>query len=545
MNNSSLKRHFNLFDENHDDLRIESMKKQKTGILRPTNNTGLLSPPVTPEHVMKATMLNVDSLKPVSKNLCAKLSLPTKLVSPYTTAKNLFHRCSIPYTKSKFCLSGREKESRLLNDHIVDSLQGLYSSSIYISGPPGTGKSAQTNASLNYILEHSKLIEPEKNLYHLSQIGDQFIDRKIRVIKFNCMTLSNPSDLLKRLYTSITGKKCERSIESSEILRLFNSSLDGCDMTILILDEMDNIVSKSQQPLFELFTSASNRFDGNQKSKLLLIGIANALNLTDRFLPRLRANCINPTLIQFLPYTADQIKSVITEKLMTLVPHGKENKSMPPLVHPAAIQFCAKKSAATTGDLRRAFDIMYASIDLFEQSQIQKVQLVELVKQDIENLPKVMITQVVKVCSNSFNANFEMKLKPLTIQQKLLLAFLFKFEEMVETETSRRKAGFLKSTNETSLNAFFAYYTEKCKNHEHINSLKRSEFLEIITALDIQGLVLINTIGASSSIKASPSNTISSLNFDNHKVTSNLPKSEFFKNVTDVPILKKIIYTSY
>jgi cell division control protein 6 len=150
----------------------------------------------------------------------------------------------------------------------------------------------------------------------------------------------------------------------------------------------------------------------------------------------------------------------------------------------------------------------------------------------------MMITQVVKVCSDSFNSNFDQKLKPLTLQQKMLLAFLFKYEEKVETEYKKMKANL-------SLNTFFEYYIERCKNFDHVSALKRSEFLEIISYLDIHGLVIIAMVGTSTSTKSLIGNTIASLNFDNYKVTSNIPKSEFFKNVNEISFLKKIIYSNY
>ena len=51
---------------------------------------------------------------------------------------------------------------------------------------------------------------------------------------------------------------------------------------LLILDEMDQLDSKNQEVLYMMFS-----WIGNTNSHLILIGIANSLNLTDRMLPRL------------------------------------------------------------------------------------------------------------------------------------------------------------------------------------------------------------------------------------------------------------------
>ncbi|KAG8427180.1 AAA ATPase [Metarhizium acridum] len=89
-----------------------------------------------------------------------------------------------------------------------------------------------------------------------------------------------------------------------------------------------------------------------KSSRLALIGIANALDLTDRFLPRLKSKNLKPDLLPFLPYTAAQVKNIITTRLKSLMPEaGKEGYV--PFIHPAAIELCSRKVASQTGDLRR------------------------------------------------------------------------------------------------------------------------------------------------------------------------------------------------
>ena len=55
----------------------------------------------------------------------------------------------------------------------------------------------------------------------------------------------------------------------------------------MILDEIDQLVTNDNQVLYTLFEWASKK-----QSRLVLIGIANALNLMDRFLPRLKGNVL-------------------------------------------------------------------------------------------------------------------------------------------------------------------------------------------------------------------------------------------------------------
>ena len=74
---------------------------------------------------------------------------------------------------------------------------------------------------------------------------------------------------------------------------------------------MDQLDSKNQEILYTMFEWPSLK-----DSRLVLIGIANALDLTDRILPRLlaRPEC-KPQLLHFPPYSREQIIKVLQDRL--------------------------------------------------------------------------------------------------------------------------------------------------------------------------------------------------------------------------------------
>lgn len=80
---------------------------------------------------------------------------------------------------------------------------------------------------------------------------------------------------------------------------------------LLVLDEMDQLDSKAQDVLYTIFEWPYLR-----NSRLCLIGIANALDLTDRILPRLQArpHC-RPQLLHFPPYSKEELVAIVQDRL--------------------------------------------------------------------------------------------------------------------------------------------------------------------------------------------------------------------------------------
>lgn len=121
------------------------------------------------------------------------------------------------------------------------------------------------------------------------------------------------------------------------------------------------------------------------KSRLTLVGIANALDMTDRFLPRLKAKNCEPQLLNFNPYQVAEIREIIMDRLFSLEgdqaageQNGKDGKAtgsrprMAPLMQRPAIELCARKVASATGDLRKALDICRQTIEMVEMETRKK-----------------------------------------------------------------------------------------------------------------------------------------------------------------------------
>ncbi|MEQ2163034.1 AAA ATPase [Goodea atripinnis] len=107
---------------------------------------------------------------------------------------------------------------------------------------------------------------------------------------------------------------------------------------------MDQLDSKAQDVLYTIF-----EWPYLPQSRLCLIGIANALDLTHRILPRLQAQPhFRPLLLHFPPYSRQELATIIQDRL-TKVTEG--------MLDTSAVQFCARKVSAVSGDARKALDI--------------------------------------------------------------------------------------------------------------------------------------------------------------------------------------------
>lgn len=101
------------------------------------------------------------------------------------------------------------------------------------------------------------------------------------------------------------------------------------DCRLLVLDEIDQLDSKRQSVLYTIF-----EWPAMAGSRVVLVGIANALDLTERALPRLQARCsLRPQTLHFAPYTKQQIINIFTNVL------ANEDKSN--VFSPVALQMLA------------------------------------------------------------------------------------------------------------------------------------------------------------------------------------------------------------
>lgn len=488
----------------------------------------LPSPPVTPSKNRLRDISNeIGGSDSGVKKLCFTTppNTPTKpkQSSVYSQAKALFQRSA---DSTKECagtshLFEREQEAQTLIEFLKCGIEERCCNSICISGPPGTGKTAQVDVTLKNITGKRSCIQSEG----ISKVSG----KSIKILKFNCMSLSHPENIFHQIHCALDTTKnfatCHKKKMTADDVFHLLVNIDEIDHAIIVLDEMDCLVTHDQQVLFQLFNFASSKHSHNFKCKMTLIGISNSLDFTDKFLPKLKKNNLAPQTLPFPPYTSNQIQSIITKKLKSLLLNqcDKENGShsqFVPIIHPVAIQLCCKKAASVTGDLRKALDLCYKSIELMEAGLRKTNPVLDF---NFLDAPRVKILHVASVCENSFKLNGSARLKNLNLLQKAVLCCLF------SCSTSS-------SILDITINAFYDYYIKQMRLdiNNLLAPLKKGEFIEIIHALEASSVVLLSDKKGCRNIASE---------FGSKFIKPNVSYNDLVASIGTVGVLKKILHT--
>ncbi|EXJ75696.1 uncharacterized protein A1O5_00203 [Cladophialophora psammophila CBS 110553] len=483
------------------------------------------SAPSTPRHRVR---LVGRLLTPQS----SRSSTPSRSQNVYSRARQLFTQTG------NGRIVGREGERRQLTNFISKAIETGIGGCTYVSGPPGTGKSAL-----------------------VQEIMQEFQGASIKATTINCVSLKSSAEVLARLSEAFCpGKGSSKSSKAGPLAKLFTTKRGDSEMRLVLLDEIDTLLGGDCDVLYSIFEWAMH-----PSSSLILVGIANALDLTDRFLPRLKSRGVKPQLLPFLPYSAQQISTIISDKLRSLSSDGTTTGAeFIPLMHPAAIQLAGKKIASQTGDLRKAFSLVRRALDqveqetLLETSQEQSTTPTKQPLQEISNLssslavpspvkgdhrsvlnhltwetaPRVSIAHVAKIAATIFNNGTLSRLGGLNLQQKAVLCSLVASETRQHRRdpyTTPSKSGAKIPT----IKGLFEKYAQLCKRDEGLlQPLKNTEFRDVVASLETLGLVQ-ETCGRMSGL-LTPTNTPSRSRrgTDDKQVVSLVSEKEMRESLT-------------
>ncbi|XP_020590675.1 origin of replication complex subunit 1-like isoform X2 [Phalaenopsis equestris] len=199
---------------------------------------------------------------------------------------------------------------------------------LYIHGVPGTGKTMTVLTVL-------------KNLRAEVDAGRM---RPFCFVEVNGLKLSSPENIYRVIYEALSGHRVgwkkalsilnERFSEGTKIGKEENRPC------VLLVDELDLLLTRNQSVLYNILD-----WPTKPDSNLIIIGVANTMDLPEKFLPRISSR-MGMQRLCFGPYNYQQLQEIISSRLKGIDAFEEQ-----------AIEFASRKVAAMSGDARRALEI--------------------------------------------------------------------------------------------------------------------------------------------------------------------------------------------
>ncbi|KAL4704286.1 hypothetical protein ACJJTC_016304 [Scirpophaga incertulas] len=244
------------------------------------------------------------------------------------------------YLKDNKSLPGRENQLEEILSFVRNKLLDGASGCMYISGVPGTGKTATVNSALNILKEEIDLPD-------------------FQLVEVNGMRIAEPRQAYVQIYKQLTGKSVVWEQACSLLEKRFTNPGPRRTPTVLLVDELDALSNRRQDVLYSIMEWA-----GHAEGRLAVLAVANTMDLPERALAARVASRLGLTRLTFPPYTHQQLQTIVAARLA-----GAK-------VTPDAMQLIARKVASISGDARRALALCARALELAapEPAGLKEVQ---------------------------------------------------------------------------------------------------------------------------------------------------------------------------
>ena len=340
---------------------------------------------------------------------------------------------STSYVPSEF--PHRLNEINQVANILKTAFYGSRPSNILVYGQTGTGKTAIAKFICKQLKEKA---ENESVKIHTAYI--------------NCKQTNTPYGVLTNIGKTYSNE-WEKQIPSAgwRIDKVYSSLKEKADenggIAIVILDEIDSLVSKNGDEILYHLTGLNSDLDN---SKISIIGISNDAKFTSWLDPRVKSR-LGEESLTFSPYNAPQIEDILVQRARTAF---KENT-----VDPMVMTYCASKAAQEHGDARKAIDLLRIAAELAEREE-REIVTMEHVNKAQNVMERDQVNSIVIT---------------LPIQHKATLASIMLNQG--NKNNSQQTTGEVYST-----------YSKLCNSY-NIDELTQRRIGHIISELDMQGLI--------------------------------------------------------
>lgn len=324
----------------------------------PRKRCKLSTPTGTPHSASKKqSLLSTSKLStPTHKRIIKKRALEftplgTRVLSPTHTPNSTPHslaRARLHVSSVPSALPCREGEFSAVYTHLEGAITDGVGSCIYISGTPGTGKTATVR---EVVVQLQASVRAE--------VLDDFA-----FVEINGMKVTDPHQSYSVLWEAITGERVAPQHALSLLTREFSLPSPRRVPVVVLMDELDQLVTKSQSVMYNFF-----HWPNLPHARLIVIAVANTMDLPERTLSNKISSRLGLRRITFQGYTHDQLMKIIETRLSGI----KDG-----IVDADAIQFASRKVAQVSGDARRALDMCRRAVEIAEAESAQAETSVEI-----------------------------------------------------------------------------------------------------------------------------------------------------------------------
>lgn len=269
--------------------------------------------------------------------------------NPWLRAMHVLHVAARPDI-----LPCREEEfSRVLRtvDELLEEGSG---GCVYISGVPGTGKTATVHAVVR----------------ELKRMAENNETNPFTYVEINGLKIPEPSAAYNLLWEVVSGHNPAEDghlrVSAREALKQLNRHFTagvragpGGHACVVLMDELDQLVTTKQDVVYNFFN-----WPTLVGSKLVVIAVANTMDLPERVMSGRVRSRLGMIRINFQPYTTPQLVEIVRARLDTATNSLPNAHTHPPTLSPDAIKLACMKVASISGDARRVLDVCRRAVEL-------------------------------------------------------------------------------------------------------------------------------------------------------------------------------------
>lgn len=178
--------------------------------------------------------------------------------SPFQAARSRLHVSSVPTS-----LPCREDEFAAVYSHLEAAIVEGTGACIYISGTPGTGKTATVRE-----------VVAQLNASVMADELDDFI-----FVEINGMKVTDPHQSYSLLWEALKGDRVSPAHALDLLEREFKHPSPRRVPCVVLMDELDQLVTKNQSVMYNFFN-----WPGLRHSRLIVLAVANTMDLPERTL---------------------------------------------------------------------------------------------------------------------------------------------------------------------------------------------------------------------------------------------------------------------